>query len=203
MLTFTPESKKSTVKRFCLLSERCNSLAELKENLIYSEYCGINLNANTLRDNDLMYLQQLTYLENLSIADTEITGECLRTLLLIPGLKVFDISYNSALNSDLTAAIISEILPKTQLEELDLSGNEFSCLELLTIIATAFTCAKQGHFKTLTLGRLKHLENKHDDQIEFLYQSIQALAQINHTPVTINSSTLRGYEEYSNSLRHR
>ncbi|MCS5711529.1 hypothetical protein [Candidatus Berkiella aquae] len=198
MLTFTDESKKSTIQNFCLLSERCNSARELKENLIYSEYRGINLNSNTLNDNDLMQLQRLTYVEDLSIANTKITGECLRTLLFIPGLKVLDISHNRTLEPYLTANILCEFLQKTQLEELDLSGNQFGCLELLALIAAAYTSATQGNFKTLILGKLEHLENHHDDQIDLLYRGMQTLAQINPA-VTIECSTFAGYEMYLNN----
>ncbi|MCS5711531.1 hypothetical protein [Candidatus Berkiella aquae] len=172
------------------MSERCNSLEELKKRITDKNYKAITLNDNTLNDKDLLYLQSLMYLEDLSIAATDITGSCLKDLLHIPGLRKLDISCNESLNLQVTLEVLTEHLPQTHLAELDLSGNPFDCISLVLLISTAFSCAHKG-FKRLALGNLEHLEHT---QIDLLHQAIQSQTASN--PVIIDSPTLRAYEEY-------
>lgn len=192
-LAFTNEAKKLSKKPICILSDRCHNRETLTSYVTEKKYQSIVLNSNGLTDNDLLFLCGLTYLEKLSIADTDISGACLSALLSISGLKELNLASNESLDLELTVQNLSIHLPNSQLEVLDLSEIPFNYFALRSLIDVAFQSGQQK-FKKLILGDLTHLNN---DEIALLYQSIQDFSAFYQYQINVESSSL---ENYKNAL---
>src|SRR5262245_42222017 len=113
------QKRKADLPKLCL-SEIENPAEAIENKVTHREYQRIEINDAQLTDNDLlMLIKKISYLEYLSIADTEITGTCLFAVLHIKGLKELNIGHTKSATAE-TVKTLCECLPKTAtLEKLD------------------------------------------------------------------------------------
>lgn len=193
MMSF-PKNRKN-----CNLSERCHNRQQLENAITDKEYNSIILNDNSLDDYDIEFLCSLTYLRKLEIANTDITGSCLSHLFFITGIKEINLACNDSLNLALTKDTIIRDLPKSQLETLNLSGNQFDVDSLIQIIDAAFKSSRRC-LNTLILGELRHL---YDEELELLHAVIQMLPEVYRNCVVVESCALAEIDTTLNSSNNK
>ncbi len=72
----------------------------------------LDLSGNAITDRELGNIESLTHLETLYLARTPVTGKCLSTIVVMPGIKMLDIRNTFVNGGDLRR------LPREKLESL-------------------------------------------------------------------------------------